>query len=351
MTTFIGIILGILIFGCIIFVHEFGHFIVAKLCKVKVNEFALGMGPKILKRQGKETLYSLRAFPIGGFCAMEGEDTTSDDDNAFGKKAVWKRILIVVAGAVMNILLGFVLVTVMILASGRVITTQVAEFEENAKSQSTELKLEDKIVEVNGMKIYTDMDISYQFQSDSDGVFDMVVIRDGKKVELDKVAFDKIDDVLHIDFKVYAKKITFTSLVSSTCKTTVSYARLVWISLGDLVTGQYGLNDLSGPVGIFDSIGQVVQSETEENNKIDWSALGDKLLFLAAFMTINVGIFNLLPLPALDGGRLIFLIIEAIRRKPIKQEREGLVHFIGFALLMLLMIVITFSDIIKVFKR
>ena len=350
MENVLGIVLGILIFGCIIFVHEFGHFIVAKLSKVKVNEFALGMGPQIFKFGKKETVYSLRLFPIGGFCSMEGEDETSEDGGAFCKKPVWKRIAIVVAGAVMNIILGFVLVTIMLLVSGRIITTQVAEFSENAKSHQTGLQAEDQILEVNGMKVFTDMDISYQFQSDSDGVFDMVVKRDGKKVNLNNVTFDKSGDILHIDFKVYAQKITVPKLASSTVKTTASYARLIWISLGDLVTGQYKLNDLSGPVGIFDSIGQVVKSETSDN-KIDWSALVDKLLFLAAFMTINVGIFNLLPLPALDGGRLIFLIIEAIRGKPVKPEREGLVHFIGFALLMLLMIVITFSDILRIFKR
>lgn len=346
-----SIVLAILIFGLIIFIHELGHFAVAKFCGVKVNEFALGMGPRLLKFKKGETIYSLRAFPIGGFCAMEGEDSDSPDDRAFCKKAVWKRILIVVAGAFMNILLGFVLVVVMHSMEEKLTTTQVSWFEENALSHSTGLEIGDEIISVNGMKVFTDMDISYQFQNDEDGIFDMIVKRDGKKVELKNVEFLKQNGSLHIDFKVVPEDVTVGSVLKMSVKSTASYARLIWISLGDLITGHYKINDLSGPVGIVDSIGQVVESETSEEHGIDWAALADKLLYLGAFMTINVGIFNLLPLPALDGGRLIFLIIEAIRRKPVKPEHEGMVHFIGLALLMLLMLFITFNDILRIIKR
>lgn len=322
----------------------------AKACGVKVNEFALGMGPKLVGFKKGETQYALRLLPIGGFCAMEGEDAQSSHERAFGNKKVWQRILIVVAGAVMNIVLGFVLIVVMLINEERLTSTTVSWFADTQTSHSTGLEIGDKIVKINGMKIYTDMDISYQLQNDEDGIFDMVVLRDGRKVTLSNVKFAKDDDGLHIDFKVVPDEVNFKNVAKYSVNTTITYARLVWISLGDLITGTYKLNDLSGPVGIVDSIGQVVEGEKTDNG-IDWSALWDKLLFLSAFMTINVGIFNLLPLPALDGGRLVFLIIEGIRRKPIKPEHEGMVHFIGLALLMLLMVVVTFNDILKIIKR
>lgn len=345
-----SILLAIVIFGLIIFIHELGHFLVAKACGVKVNEFALGMGPKLVGFKKGETQYALRLLPIGGFCAMEGEDAQSSHERAFGNKKVWQRILIVVAGAVMNIILGFVLIVVMLINEERLTSTTISWFADTQTSHSTGLEIGDKIVKINGMKIYTDMDISYQLQNDEDGIFDMVVLRDGRKVTLSNVKFAKDDDGLHIDFKVVPDEVNFKNVAKYSVNTTITYARLVWISLGDLITGTYKLNDLSGPVGIVDSIGQVVEGEKTDNG-IDWSALWDKLLFLSAFMTINVGIFNLLPLPALDGGRLVFLIIEGIRRKPIKPEHEGMVHFIGLALLMLLMVVVTFNDILKIIKR
>lgn len=281
---------------------------------------------------------------------MEGEDAQSSHERAFGNKKVWQRILIVVAGAVMNIILGFVLIVVMLINEERLTSTTVSWFADTQTSHSTGLEIGDKIVKINGMKIFTDMDISYQLQNDEDGIFDMVVLRDGRKVSLSGVKFAKDDAGLHIDFKVKPDEVNFKNVAKYSVNTTVTYARLVWISLGDLITGTYKLNDLSGPVGIVDSIGQVVEGEKTDTG-IDWSALFDKLLFLSAFMTINVGIFNLLPLPALDGGRLVFLIIEGIRRKPIKPEHEGMVHFIGLALLMLLMVVVTFNDILKIIKR
>lgn len=345
-----GIVVAILIFGMIIFIHELGHFIVAKACGVKVNEFALGMGPKLVSFKKGETTYALRIFPIGGFCAMEGEDADSADEKAFGNKKIWQRILIVIAGAVMNIILGFVLVVVMHSMEERLTSTTVSWFADTQTSHTTGLEIGDKILEINGMKIFTDMDISYQFQSDEDAVFDMVVLRDGKKTHLEDVSFVKDEGGLHIDFKVVPDEVTVGNVLKYSVKSTISYARLVWISLGDLITGTYKINDLSGPVGIVDSIGQVVESEKTDDG-IDWRALVDKLLYLAAFMTINVGIFNLLPLPALDGGRLIFLIIEGIRRKKIKPEHEGMVHLIGLALLMLLMLVVTFNDIVRIIKR
>lgn len=355
-----GIIIAIIVFGIIIAIHEAGHFVAAKLCGVKVNEFALGMGPAIFKFKKGETTYALRVLPIGGFCSMEGEDESSDDDRAFGNKPVWKRLIIVAAGAVMNLILGFILIIIMVSTSDAITSTTIHSFAEDgqngtaagsiATSHATGLEAGDTILKINGMRIFSAADISYQFQNDADGVFEFVVERDGERVTLPAVTFDKTGDTMHIDFIVIGRQITFTSTMQESCGQFATYSRLIWISFADLVTGKYKLNDLSGPVGIVDAIDDVVESQRdEESRKIDWEALWSQILNIAAFITINVGIFNLIPFPALDGGRIFFLIIEAVRRKKIDPEKEGLVHFVGLALLMLLMIIITVKDVIKLF--
>lgn len=351
----VSIIIAIIVFGIIIMVHEFGHFIAAKKSGVRVNEFAIGMGPRLFSKQHGETKYSLRLLPIGGFCSMEGEDSSSEDDRAFCKKSVAKRIIIVVAGALMNLILGFVFIVIMTSMSDTYAGTTVSWFEDNASSQSSGLQVGDRVTSINGMHIFTDTDFAYQLQSDKDGVFDMTVIRNGEKKELENIKFLMTESEnengekassLHIDFKVEPIERSFKSVVSQSWRRSVSYARLIWVSLGDLITGQYKINDLSGPVGIVSAISEVVSNETTETG-IDWSELLENLFSMAALISINVGIFNLLPLPALDGGRLVFLIIEGIRKKPISPEKEGVVHFIGLALLMLLMLYVTFNDVIK----
>lgn len=355
-----GIIIAIIVFGIIIAIHEAGHFAAAKLCGVKVNEFALGMGPAIFKFKKGETTYALRILPIGGFCSMEGEDQDSDDDRAFGKKPVWKRLIIVAAGAIMNLILGFILIIVMVSTQDAITSTTIHSFAENgvsgtaegsvATSHATGLEAGDKIIKINGMRIFTATDISYQFQNDADGVFEMEVERDGERVTLPAVEFDKTGDTIHIDFIVVGQTVNFTSAMHESGAQFATYSRLIWISFADLVTGKYKLNDLSGPVGIVDVIGDVVESQRdEESHKINWDQLWSQILNIAAFITINVGIFNLIPFPALDGGRIFFLLIEAVRRKKIDPEKEGMVHFIGLALLMLLMLVITVKDVIKLF--
>lgn len=343
-----SIILAILIFGIIIVIHELGHFIAAKVNGVKVNEFSLGMGPALLKKQKGETLYALRLLPIGGYCAMEGEDDGSEDSRAFCNKPVWRRIIIVVAGVVMNIILGYVILVINISMSDAITTTTISKFEDNALSHETGLEVGDEVVDINGMRIFTSMDMSYQFTNDEDGYYDITVKRNGEKVELKDVRLAMEDDVIHYDFWVYPKEITVGSVITQSFKQTVTDARLIYISLADMLTGKYSIKDMSGPVGIVDSLDSVIDSETdEETGKIDWASLADTMTALAAFITINVGIFNLLPLPALDGGRLIFLIIEAIRGKPVKPEHEGMVHAIGMALLLCLMVIVTISDITK----
>ena len=344
------ILIALIIFELIIVIHEFGHFIVAKLCGVKVNEFSIGLGPAILKKQKGETLYAWRVVPFGGYCAMEGENQDSEDERSFNKKSIPRRFAILIAGIVMNIILGFILLVIYTIITAPITSTTVSKFEsETARSHVTGLEVGDEIVSINGMRIFTDMDLSYQFQNDEDSVFDMVVIRNGEKKELKGVAFDVADKRMHIDFFVKPVDADFFTVTSYAFRHTLTDGRLIYITLFDMIKGKYSIRDLSGPVGIVSVIGNVIDSETDEEKGIDWKGLWEQLLSLAAFITINIGLFNLLPLPALDGGRILFLIIEAIRGKPVPPEKEGMVHLIGMAALLLLMVVITVSDVIKLF--
>ena len=328
------------------------------------------MGPVIFKFTKGETEYSLRLFPVGGYCAMEGEDESSDDSRAFRNKPVKNRIGVVIAGPVMNLILGFVLSFVTVgFFSDIIKTNTVREFYPNAMSEQTGLMAGDEIISMDGTRIFTTSDISYKFTNSKDGVFDLVVKRDGKKIKLNDVKFyreyyyyiegptDEIpyehyvtfdtreeytgDEKLevaetNVDFKVFKEeKKTFINMVSYAVRDSLSTARLIWMSFIDLIRGKYGLNDLSGPVGIVTAIGTVRTYGMES------------LMNLIVMITINLGIFNLLPLPALDGGRLVFLIIEGIRKKPVPPEKEGMVHLIGMACFIILMGVITVSDILK----
>lgn len=332
------ILITILIFAVIIFIHECGHFAAAKLCKVRVNEFALGMGPTLFHFGKGETRYALRLFPIGGFVSMEGEDGGSGDPRAFCNQKVWKRILIVCAGAFMNLVLGFIVVLLMTIPSDRLPSMTVAQFYENASTEATGLQAGDEILRVNGRSIWVDSDLVYTLSTDEDGVVDMVVRRDGEKVELSDVAFTTQDGTLVIDFTVQGVPANLPNVLSYSFRKTASIGRLVWIAVGQLITGQSSINELSGPIGTAQAIGQAV------------SAGLSTVMYLFAFITINVGIFNILPLPALDGGRLIFLLFELITRRRIKPEHEAYVHFAGFVLLILLIIFVSYHDIVNLIR-
>lgn len=351
--TVVYILVAILVFGLIIIIHECGHFAAAKACGVKVNEFSLGMGPLLFSWGKGETRYSLRLLPIGGFVSMEGEDENSSDPRAFNRKPAWQRLIIICAGAVMNLVLGIVVLLIATSFSDGITTTQVAGFyNDDSPSHVSGLEVGDEIIKVNGLRVFCDTDISYQFQMDEDRTFEMVVRRGGQKVTLPSVYFDgtKTEDGssgLIIDFYVVGEKVTPLSVLSYSGRKFVSVARIIWLTLGDLLRGRFTINDLSGPVGIVSAIGDVV-GETAKG-----VAFGKMLLDLMSFVvfiTINVGIFNLLPIPALDGSRAVFIIIEMIRRKPIKPEHEGMIHFAGLMVLFGLMAVVTVLDIIKLFR-
>ncbi len=340
------IIIGILLFELIILIHEGGHFVTAKLCGVKVNEFALGMGPKLIKFKKGETLYSLRLFPIGGFCAMEGEDIESDDKRAFGNKKVWQRMIIVVAGAVMNIILGLVLMMITLAPNKYFASSTVAVFSDNATSNQ-QLQVGDEIKEINGYDIITSTDMSFAFATAKSNKLSMTVRRDGEYLELTDVQLPTVEsdgkEILQLDFKVAAIENNFGTLMSQTFLSTVSTVRMVWSSLVGLVTGQFGLNEVSGPVGMTSAISQATASGLQTSF---WDGLNN-LIYIMMIITVNLGVVNLLPIPALDGGRLVFLIIEAIRRKPIKPEHEGYVHAIGMLVLFAFMILISIKDVIQ----
>ena len=335
-------------FGLLVFVHEAGHFFVAKATGVKVNEFALGMGPKILKFQKGETVYALRLFPIGGFCAMEGEEAGSEDDRSYCKKKVWQRALICVAGATLNLVLGFVLSVILVVQQPYYGSTTIVRFEgDNTPTQQSGLQVGDKIIAVNGNPVVNYSDYSFSVLRDGDETVEMTVKRNGEKKKIN-VTFDYTEEngqkIFVQDFYIKRVEKNFFTVIDQSAKQVVTYVKLVWFSLLDMVTGKISVNEMSGPIGVTNVIGESISVGESIREKVN------SLINIVTLITINLGVFNLLPLPALDGGKLFFLLIETVRRKPIKPEYEGYVHMVGFGLLLLLMVFVSFNDIVRLIK-
>ncbi len=332
------IIIAILFFELIIIIHEGGHFVAARLMKIKVNEFAIGMGPKLFSRTGKETTFSLRAIPFGGYCAMEGEDEESDDENAFINKKVRQRIFVVVAGAAMNLILGFVILFIMVSSGSLVGTTQIARFEDNAVSAQYGLEVGDVIKSIDGVRIYTPNDLSTAFTRSDDATVDMRVTRDGKELSLD-VTFGTEEyegrNYIIMDFWLLGEKKTVSNVIKATAYDFVSYSKTIFLSVHDMIVGKYGISDVSGPVGAVSIVSQAVKTSFSS------------MLRIMALLTINVGLFNLFPIPALDGWRLFILIGEGITGKKLPSKAEYLINAIGLIVLLGFMCVVTFSDITK----
>ncbi len=347
--TAILIIIGVLLFELIILSHEFGHFICAKKSGVLVHEFALGMGPKIFGFQKGETQYSLRLFPIGGFCKMEGEDEESDSPRAFGRAKVWQRMLIVAAGAVMNVLLGLILMCILVVQQPYYASTTIESFHEDSRSATQGLQVGDTIVSLDGYAIYTSRDFSYSLATMKTDSPNIQVIRNGEKVDLGNIKFDttETNGQKHIALDFYVEPIyrNVGTVISQTFQQTYSVVRMIWGSLVGLITGQFTMNDVSGPIGAASAITEAT-SMGLETSFIDGL---NNLIFMLMIISVNLGVFNMLPVPALDGGRFFFLLIEAIFRKPIPSKYEGLVHSIGFIILILFMVVITFKDVFRLF--
>lgn len=444
LTTIALILIGVLLFELIIFIHEFGHFITAKKSGIKVNEFSLGMGPKIFSFGKGETKYSLRIFPIGGFCAMEGEDEESPEPRAFNNAKVWKRMIIIIAGAVMNIILGFVLMFVVVVQQDTYSSTEVQSFPATSFSSCTGLQSGDVIKEINGYGISTSMDFNYPISTaelktvdgstleiykedcgnnlynmavslvqdknnklsdeqvskvnellskstneivkakskeDAFSVYenyykeindacgikdykvekiveketrkrytaDILVERNGEEKLLKNVQFftyttkDNSDPQVSIDFYVKPIDKTIGSVISQTFKQTISTCKMIYASLGGLLTGKFGLKDMSGPIGIASAVTTVAS----ESLSSGFMSAVNSIIYVMMIITVNLGLFNMLPFPALDGGRFVFLIIEAIRGKSVPRKVEAIVNGIGMGLLILLMILITANDIFK----
>lgn len=444
LTTIALILIGVLLFELIIFIHEFGHFITAKKSGIKVNEFSLGMGPKIFSFGKGETKYSLRIFPIGGFCAMEGEDEESPEPRAFNNAKVWKRMIVVIAGAVMNIILGFVLMFVVVVQQDAYSSTEVQSFPATSFSSCTGLQSGDVIKEINRYGISTSMDFNYPISTaelktvdgstleiykedcgnnlynmavslvqdknnklsdeqvskvnellskstneivkakskeDAFSVYenyykeindacgikdykvekiveketrkrytaDILVERNGEEKLLKNVQFftyttkDNSDPQVSIDFYVKPIEKTFGSVISQTFKQTISTCKMIYASLGGLLTGKFGLKDMSGPIGIASAVTTVAS----ESLSSGFMSAVNSIIYVMMIITVNLGLFNMLPFPALDGGRFVFLIIEAIRGKSVPRKVEAIVNGIGMGLLILLMILITANDIFK----
>lgn len=440
------IIIGVLLFELIIFFHEGGHFLTAKKSGIKVNEFALGMGPKIFSFTKGETTYSLRLLPIGGFCAMEGEDEDSDNPRAFNNAKIWKRMIVIIAGAVMNIVLGIILMFVIVVQQPSYNSSTVGSFQVNSFSANSGLQTGDQIVKLNNYDIWNSRDLSYAIGTmkvqDVDGhslniykedctnelaifytelttdkninlseaqiedlyntvtenckkinsaqskesaynlmsdtytqmnnqlgikdftvpkieeqdtrkrfVTDVTVIRNGEQTELKDVEFftyknpETEEPSIAIDFYVEPIEKTFSSVISETFGQTVSVIRMTWSSLAGLVTGQFGIQDVSGPVGITTAISQVASAGLEQS----FLAAVNNIILVMVIITINLGIVNMLPFPALDGGRFVLLLIEGVFRKPIPRKVEAYINTAGLVILLLFMALISVKDIWQLF--
>lgn len=335
-------LLIVLVFGVLIFIHEFGHFMAARLCGVAVKEFAVGMGPTIFSWKSKkyDTKYGLRLFPIGGFVSMVGEDEESEEENAFCNKKVWKRIVIVLAGPIMNLLLGFLLMTVIVFSQGNLASTTIAKFEEGAVS-SQKLQVGDEIVKVDGTRVHTGNDMVYEIMNQGYEPIDIEVIRNGEKLLIEDVSFLTLEDsgvtFGNYDFIPYAEESTLPNLIKHAYFRSVSTVKMVYDSLFGLLSGRFGMESVSGPVGVAEVVGDAAKMGLLN------------FLYIVTVLSINLGVFNLIPFPALDGGRLLFLVIEGIRRKPINRNVESYINFVGIMILFAFMIFVTVKDIFKLF--
>ena len=338
------IVLAILAFGMLVIVHEFGHFITAKRGGVQVNEFWIGMGPTLLKKEYNGTLYCLKLLPFGGACVMEGEDEESESEHAFGKASLPRRMLIVAAGALMNFLVGFLIVLAVIQPNGPnggyIVSTIDSVDPASTAAAAGGLQAGDEILEVDGYNILMRSDFEIALARGADTTYEVVVRRDGEKITLPAVVLEATiegEDGRKMIGLTFAEQPDSIGMhINMAVRTSVNYARMVWASLGMLVTGQVGVDQLSGPVGVAEVMATTASYSISA------------FLQLVAFISINLGVMNLLPLPALDGGRLVFLILEGIRRKPVPAKYEGYIHAAGLMLLLALMVYVTGQDILRI---
>ena len=338
------IILAILIFGLLIFVHEMGHFIAAKAVGVKVNGFSIGLGPRLFGFHIGETDFSLRAFPIGGACMMEGEDDESDEPRAFGNKPVWARFIVLFAGSFMNFLLGLVIIVLLLLPRDYLTTTTVEGFPEELNGQNAGILAGDTFYKINGERVYTADNISMLLQRYAGKPYTITVIRDGEKVTLENVELSPRtfgdSDELRYGFDMAAEEAGFFDKIGYGFNVSLDFVRTIRMSIVDLFKGNVKADELNGPVGITAALTTVAKAN---EYRVLWS--------FTALIAINLAVMNLLPLPALDGGRILFLLIELVMRlfgrKRLDPKYENYVHLVGLLLFMLLMVYVTYNDIAR----
>ena len=351
----IYIIAAILIFGVLIAVHELGHFLAAKACGVRVNEFSIGMGPTILHKTKGDTTYSLRLLPIGGFCAMEGEEEDSNDPTALNNQSFWKKLIIFAAGAFMNFLTGLIIIVALYAGAKAFYVPVITDFADGCPLQSESgLQVGDRLVSIDGERVYVYSDVSLLLGRNKTGVFDLKVKRDGQTVTLKDFPMERAEYTdqqgqTYTGFGLMfgTEEATVGSRLRYSWNNAVDFVRIVRLSLQMLVTGQAGMDDLSGPVGIVSTITQVgTASETI-------AAAVENILYFGAMLAVNLAVMNMLPIPALDGGKIFFLIIDEIAmklfRKKIPEKYEMAVNTVGFVALMGFMLVVTFNDVFKLF--
>ena len=341
-----SIIVALLIFGLLIFFHELGHFLLAKRGGIGVTSFSIGMGPAIWKKQIGETEYCLRILPFGGSCAMIGEDEESDAENAFNKKGVWTRISVVAAGPIFNFILAFVGAIIMILCIG-VDKPIISEMMDGYPAYEAGVRAGDEIISMNGRNIGVYRDVSMYIQLHQGENVDLVYERDGERYETTIVPKISEDGyyLMGITGGAYTKCENPIEVIKYAGAEVGYWIHMVFDSLKMLVSGQVGREDVGGPVRIVGMMGDVY----EESAKIGIFAVFINMLNMVIFLSANLGVMNLLPIPALDGGRLFILLIEAVTRKRVPEKIEGYIHMAGFAVLMGLMVLILFNDISLMF--
>ena len=341
-----SIIVALLIFGLLIFFHELGHFLLAKRGGIGVTAFSLGMGPAILKKKIGETEYCLRIFPFGGSCAMVGEDEESDAENAFNKKGVWTRISVVAAGPFFNFVLAFAGSIIMVCAVG-VDKPVITEMMEGYPAYEAGVRAGDEIISMNERNIGVYRDVSMYIQLHQGEAIDLVYERNGERYEttiLPKMSEDGYY-LMGITGGAYTKCDNPIEVIKYAGCEVGYWIHMVFDSLKMMVTGQVSREDVGGPVRIVSMIGDTY----EQSAAISGFAVFINMLNMVIFLSANLGVMNLLPIPALDGGRLFIMLIEVITRKRVPEKVEGYIHMAGFAVLMSLMVLILFNDISLMF--
>lgn len=351
--TLVYVLAAILIFGILVAVHELGHFLAAKLCGVRVNEFSIGMGPALWSGKRGETQYSFRALPIGGYCAMEGEDEDTGDERSFVRQGFWRKLLILAAGAGMNFLAGLLILLCLYAGAGVFYTDQITDLAPEF-SREGELMPGDRIYRVNGYRTYLAGDASMFLSYAREGA-DLEVIRDGEHLvveDLRRQTCTAQDGSAYQGFGLYvgryAEEATLGNRLKYTWTTALDFVQLVRFSLVQLFTGKASMRDLSGPVGIVSAITEV--GDQAETQRDAWW----QIFYFAALIAVNLAVMNMLPIPALDGGRVFFLLVDQLAlllfKRKVPERYQAAVNTAGFVVLMGFMLLVTLQDVFKLFQ-